>query len=146
VFRFLGRTTTRSEILDTKQHQAKICVRSVRLKYPIIECWLTLLASLPAGEGPALFSHSAIKDWQPRKKSVSNACERCRRRKIRCDGETPCATCKRFTLQCVRTQKPREVVASSVAHCDMMGQAFTNSSKGNTEKHLKVEYTNSKHN
>lgn len=68
--------------------------------------------TLPAGEAPASFSVTAVKDWHPRRKSVSNACERCRRRKIRCDGETPCSTCKRFTLQCVRTQKPREVVAS----------------------------------
>ncbi|KAF1919975.1 hypothetical protein BDU57DRAFT_157110 [Ampelomyces quisqualis] len=70
------------------------------------------MASLPAGEGPSRFSPTAVTDWQPRRKSVSNACERCRRRKIRCDGETPCATCKRFTLQCIRKQKPREVVAS----------------------------------
>ncbi|PSN61782.1 hypothetical protein BS50DRAFT_613422 [Corynespora cassiicola Philippines] len=68
--------------------------------------------SLPAGDGPNRFSPTAVKDWQPRRKSVSNACERCRRRKIRCDGDTPCATCKRFSLPCVRTQKPREVVAS----------------------------------
>ncbi|KAF1965224.1 hypothetical protein BU23DRAFT_604325 [Bimuria novae-zelandiae CBS 107.79] len=68
--------------------------------------------SLPAGEGPARFSPTAVQDWAPRRKSVSNACERCRRRKIRCDGDTPCATCKRFSLACVRTQKPREVVAS----------------------------------
>jgi hypothetical protein len=74
----------------------------------------TKTASLPAGEGPARFSPSTVKDWQPRRKSVSNACERCRRRKIRCDGDTPCATCKRFSLHCMRTQKPREVVASSV--------------------------------
>ena len=71
-------------------------------------------ASLPAGEGPACFSPSSVKDWQPRRKSVSNACERCRRRKIRCDGDTPCSTCKRFSQHCMRTQKPREVVASSV--------------------------------
>lgn len=75
---------------------------------------LTTSASLPAGEGPNRFSPATVKDWQPRRKSVSNACERCRRRKIRCDGDTPCATCKRFSLQCIRTQKPREVVASSV--------------------------------
>ncbi|KAF2645413.1 hypothetical protein P280DRAFT_465254 [Massarina eburnea CBS 473.64] len=68
--------------------------------------------SLPAGEGPNQFSPATVKDWQPRRKSVSNACERCRRRKIRCDGDTPCSTCKRFSLQCVRSQKPREVVAS----------------------------------
>ncbi|KAF1838127.1 hypothetical protein BDW02DRAFT_565401 [Decorospora gaudefroyi] len=70
------------------------------------------LTTLPAGEGPARLSPAAVRDWQPRRKSVSNACERCRRRKIRCDGETPCSTCKRFTLQCVRTQKPKDVVAS----------------------------------
>ncbi|KAF2866405.1 hypothetical protein BDV95DRAFT_209792 [Massariosphaeria phaeospora] len=68
--------------------------------------------SLPAGEGPNRFSPGSVKDWQSRRKSVSNACERCRRRKIKCDGDTPCSTCKRFSLQCVRTQKPREVVAS----------------------------------
>ncbi|KAF1955674.1 hypothetical protein CC80DRAFT_77011 [Byssothecium circinans] len=68
--------------------------------------------SLPAGEGPNHFSPATVKDWQPRRKSVSNACERCRRRKIRCDGNTPCSTCKRFSLQCIRSQKPKEVVAS----------------------------------
>ncbi|KAH6613880.1 hypothetical protein C7974DRAFT_66162 [Boeremia exigua] len=68
--------------------------------------------TLPPSEGPNRFSPTSVKDWQPRRKSVSNACERCRRRKIRCDGDTPCATCKRFSLQCVRTQKPKELVAS----------------------------------
>lgn len=41
--------------------------------------------------------------WTSRTKPVTVACERCRRRKIRCDGETPCATCRRFSLHCVRT-------------------------------------------
>ncbi|CBF83929.1 hypothetical protein AN2826.2 [Aspergillus nidulans FGSC A4] len=40
-----------------------------------------------------------------RGKTVTSACERCRRRKIRCDGETPCATCRRFRINCVRIQK-----------------------------------------
>ncbi|KAL5337218.1 hypothetical protein BJX70DRAFT_370253 [Aspergillus crustosus] len=40
-----------------------------------------------------------------RGKTVTSACERCRRRKIRCDGETPCATCRRFRISCVRIQK-----------------------------------------
>ncbi|KAF2010221.1 hypothetical protein BU24DRAFT_428230 [Aaosphaeria arxii CBS 175.79] len=68
--------------------------------------------SLPTGDGPNRYSPSAVKDWNPRRKSVSNACERCRRRKIRCDGDTPCATCNRFSLPCVRSQKTKEVVAS----------------------------------
>ncbi|KAL4912665.1 hypothetical protein BDW62DRAFT_13395 [Aspergillus aurantiobrunneus] len=50
--------------------------------------------SQPAGEtGPG------------RGKTVTSACERCRRRKIRCDGETPCATCRRFRIGCIRIQK-----------------------------------------
>ncbi|KAL4938020.1 hypothetical protein BDV06DRAFT_201843 [Aspergillus oleicola] len=40
-----------------------------------------------------------------RGKTVTSACERCRRRKIRCDGDTPCSTCRRFRIQCVRIQK-----------------------------------------
>ncbi|KAJ6181061.1 hypothetical protein N7519_011522 [Penicillium mononematosum] len=46
--------------------------------------------------------------WTSRVKPVIIACERCRRRKIRCDGETPCATCRRFSLHCVRPQKSSE--------------------------------------
>jgi hypothetical protein len=98
------------------QHRTPACALSVSLAiFTGNDIANTSQASLPSGEGPARFSPTAVKDWQPRRKSVSNACERCRRRKIRCDGETPCSTCKRFTIQCVRTQKPKEVVASSVA-------------------------------
>ncbi|KAF2177606.1 hypothetical protein K469DRAFT_719700 [Zopfia rhizophila CBS 207.26] len=68
--------------------------------------------SLPGVEGPSRFSPSAVGEWQPRRKSVPNACERCRRRKIRCDGDTPCATCNRFSLTCVRSQKPKEQISS----------------------------------
>ncbi|CAG7978403.1 unnamed protein product [Penicillium nalgiovense] len=46
--------------------------------------------------------------WTSRTKPVTIACERCRRRKIRCDGETPCATCRRFSLHCVRPEKSSE--------------------------------------
>ena len=46
--------------------------------------------------------------WTSRTKPVTIACERCRRRKIRCDGETPCATCRRFSLHCLRPQKSSE--------------------------------------
>lgn len=45
-----------------------------------------------------------IETWS-RPKSVTAACERCRRRKIRCDGDTPCATCRRFSIVCIRHRK-----------------------------------------
>ncbi|KAK1149666.1 hypothetical protein N8T08_005218 [Aspergillus melleus] len=48
---------------------------------------------------------SSVGGWSARPKPVATACERCRRRKIRCDGETPCATCRRFSLACVRPRK-----------------------------------------
>ena len=107
----LGSLAFRCGIPDNKTTP---CVHSVRSAFPRTEHIANIAASLPPGDGPDRFSPSPIKDGQPRKKSVSNACERCRRRKIRCDGNTPCATCNRFSLPCVRTQKPREVVASSV--------------------------------
>ncbi|KAF9890486.1 hypothetical protein FE257_005891 [Aspergillus nanangensis] len=46
--------------------------------------------------------------WSSRPKSAASACERCRRRKIRCDGETPCATCRRFSINCIRPRKNSE--------------------------------------
>ncbi|KAF2738942.1 hypothetical protein EJ04DRAFT_519888 [Polyplosphaeria fusca] len=95
---------------------AELPVRNPRLSLSSVTttCAPSLItaASLPEGEGPSRFSPASVKDWHPRRKSVSNACERCRRRKIRCDGDTPCATCKRFSLPCIRTQKPREAIAS----------------------------------
>lgn len=58
------------------------------------------------GETP---SPSSTHRWRPRGKSVSNACERCRRRKIRCDGEVgPCSTCIRFCVACVRPPKMKD--------------------------------------
>ncbi|KAL6233729.1 hypothetical protein BDW75DRAFT_214423 [Aspergillus navahoensis] len=57
-----------------------------------------------AGPGQPL-SRSSSESGSGRGKTVTSACERCRRRKIRCDGETPCATCRRFRINCVRIQK-----------------------------------------
>ncbi|KAL3433254.1 hypothetical protein BDV09DRAFT_172327 [Aspergillus tetrazonus] len=50
-------------------------------------------------------TQSSSETGSGRGKTVTSACERCRRRKIRCDGETPCATCRRFRINCVRIQK-----------------------------------------
>ncbi|KAL5001068.1 hypothetical protein BDV10DRAFT_160579 [Aspergillus recurvatus] len=57
-----------------------------------------------AGPGQSL-SQPPGETGSGRGKTVTSACERCRRRKIRCDGETPCATCRRFRINCVRIQK-----------------------------------------
>ncbi|KAI9038400.1 Zn(II)2Cys6 transcription factor [Aspergillus affinis] len=55
---------------------------------------------------------SSVGAWSTRPKPVATACERCRRRKIRCDGETPCATCRRFSIACVRPRKNSETQAA----------------------------------
>lgn len=54
---------------------------------------------------------------------VAKACNRCKRRKTKCDGMVPCVSCKRSNLQCVYTPtassrvftktKPRSVIAPS---------------------------------
>ncbi|KAL4804156.1 hypothetical protein BDV18DRAFT_162563 [Aspergillus unguis] len=54
----------------------------------------------PADQGPSQTPSPSYRD-----KTVTSACERCRKRKIRCDDETPCKTCRRFRLNCVRAQK-----------------------------------------
>ncbi|KAL4973545.1 hypothetical protein BDW66DRAFT_168501 [Aspergillus desertorum] len=58
--------------------------------------------SAEPGQSPSQLSSET---GSGRGKTATSACERCRRRKIRCDGETPCATCRRFRINCVRIQK-----------------------------------------
>src|SRR5690554_1035830 len=43
----------------------------------------------------------------PSKWRISKACEDCRARKIRCDGQLPCSRCKMRGLDCVYRDKPR---------------------------------------
>ncbi|ORE10310.1 hypothetical protein BCV72DRAFT_333128 [Rhizopus microsporus var. microsporus] len=38
---------------------------------------------------------------QGKRKKIVKACKDCRRRKVKCDGEMPCSTCKRSSIQCV---------------------------------------------
>lgn len=60
----------------------------------------TARTSNTTGDGSNPSGHPASS--RSRKPSVVNACERCRKRKIRCDERTPCATCARFHVACVR--------------------------------------------
>ncbi|KAL3456862.1 hypothetical protein BJX64DRAFT_31130 [Aspergillus heterothallicus] len=62
-------------------------------------------SSAESGQHLPQHAHVAAESGPGRGKTVTTACERCRRRKIRCDGETPCATCRRFRISCVRIQK-----------------------------------------
>ncbi|SMY28532.1 unnamed protein product [Zymoseptoria tritici ST99CH_1A5] len=50
-----------------------------------------------------------------RRKTTVTACDRCRRRKIRCDGERPCHTCNRFGVRCFTTEHRREGRERSVS-------------------------------
>ncbi|KAF7596650.1 hypothetical protein BBP40_000572 [Aspergillus hancockii] len=69
--------------------------------------------SFPRGvQRRATVSETPTGTWSPRTKPVAIACERCRRRKIRCDGDTPCSTCQRFSIVCVRPQKTVETQAA----------------------------------
>ncbi|KAH8736361.1 hypothetical protein BGZ61DRAFT_93482 [Ilyonectria robusta] len=47
-----------------------------------------------------------------RGRRASNACERCRRRKIRCTGSHPCTNCSRKNLSCHFDGQGRKVVVS----------------------------------
>ncbi|PKY02368.1 hypothetical protein P168DRAFT_329296 [Aspergillus campestris IBT 28561] len=66
-------------------------------------------STLPESNSPNPQQHATVEsqpvDTWSRPRSVTAACERCRRRKIRCDGNTPCATCRRFSMVCIRHRK-----------------------------------------
>ncbi|PVH90323.1 hypothetical protein DM02DRAFT_509732, partial [Periconia macrospinosa] len=39
---------------------------------------------------------------------VSRACDSCRRRKIKCDAEHPCAKCRGFQISCEYNYQPQQ--------------------------------------
>ncbi|KAK0369365.1 hypothetical protein CLIM01_13277 [Colletotrichum limetticola] len=69
-----------------------------------------------AGEGESP-SSSAEQEAEtansvPRGKRASNACTRCRERKVKCSGSLPCANCLRKSVECVFDKEDRKVVVS----------------------------------
>ncbi|RJE25196.1 hypothetical protein PHISCL_02470 [Aspergillus sclerotialis] len=85
--------------------------------------------SRTVGESPA-------GSWSSRPKPVVIACERCRRRKIRCDGETPCATCRRFSLNCVRPRRGSESQAALEERVKQLEQRIVELSTGHLTKRI----------
>ncbi|KAL3417228.1 hypothetical protein PVAG01_11228 [Phlyctema vagabunda] len=47
-----------------------------------------------------------------KKKKTLNACQRCRNRKIKCSGQTPCQHCMSRSFVCVFEDRPRKLVVS----------------------------------
>ncbi|THV83661.1 hypothetical protein D6D29_03713 [Aureobasidium pullulans] len=41
-------------------------------------------------------------------KSLKRACDCCRKRKVRCDGESPCGPCRKATIRCAYLQAPKK--------------------------------------
>ncbi|KAG2232964.1 hypothetical protein INT48_008057 [Thamnidium elegans] len=37
----------------------------------------------------------------PKRQKIVKACKDCRRRKVKCDGATPCGTCRKSSIQCI---------------------------------------------
>ncbi|KAI8341627.1 hypothetical protein EDC96DRAFT_449778, partial [Choanephora cucurbitarum] len=37
----------------------------------------------------------------PKRQKIVKACKDCRRRKVKCDGGSPCSTCRRSSIPCV---------------------------------------------
>ncbi|USW53318.1 Putative zn(2)-C6 fungal-type DNA-binding domain-containing protein [Septoria linicola] len=64
--------------------------------------------------GDPVYDNQAIS--RQRRKTAVVACERCRRRKIRCDGNQPCATCARFGVRCAKPEERRERSGSNAEH------------------------------
>jgi hypothetical protein len=41
-------------------------------------------------------------------KSLKRACDCCRKRKVRCDGDSPCGPCRKATIRCAYLQAPKK--------------------------------------
>ncbi|KAF2207567.1 hypothetical protein CERZMDRAFT_102249 [Cercospora zeae-maydis SCOH1-5] len=73
--------------------------------------------------GDPVYDNQAIN--RQRRKTAIVACERCRRRKIRCDGNQPCATCARFSVRCTKPEERRERSSISAEHAALADRVRT---------------------
>ncbi|AGO12523.1 AaceriAER183Cp [[Ashbya] aceris (nom. inval.)] len=57
------------------------------------------------------------------RKRVSKACDICRAKKIRCNGEEPCVNCEKFNLECAYTHviKRRQAAPTRVSNRKLLG-------------------------
>ncbi|ORY28952.1 hypothetical protein BCR39DRAFT_533268 [Naematelia encephala] len=60
--------------------------------------------------------HSQTYSQKRRRVHTSRACERCRKRKIRCDGQNPCEVCVRVQVECAYSGHRDKRVSSVVDH------------------------------
>ncbi|KAL0932700.1 MFS monosaccharide transporter [Colletotrichum truncatum] len=70
-------------------------------------------------------------------------CEKCREKHIKCDGETPCSSCKKAEDRCVRVDKRfrfKRMVASKKKYSFNADQPWlhTNTSTGKITSDLKI--------
>lgn len=84
-------------------------------------------------------SSSSFSAWPPIKtdatqKRASAACNFCRMRKLRCDGNAPCRQCDRRNLECVFSEaastRRKRRAASATASNGVTGQRFLNTKSG----------------
>lgn len=88
----------------------------------------------PRVERRRTVGESPTGSWSSRPKPVIIACERCRKRKIRCDGETPCATCRRFSLNCTRARRASESQAALEERVKQLEQRIVELSTDHSSK------------
>lgn len=58
----------------------------------------------PGGRGAVLFASVE----KSKRQAVVGACERCRSKKIKCDGQRPCSTCTKKNVRCIFTVEANE--------------------------------------
>ncbi|GIK00845.1 hypothetical protein Aspvir_004874 [Aspergillus viridinutans] len=59
---------------------------------------------------PSTWPNARDENSRPRKrrrKYITKACNECQRRKIKCDGQSPCQRCGRQQIECVYAERPR---------------------------------------
>ncbi|BCR89932.1 Zn(II)2Cys6 transcription factor domain-containing protein [Aspergillus chevalieri] len=48
-----------------------------------------------------------LRPQKKRRKYIAKACNECKRRKIKCNGQTPCQRCGRQRVDCIYADNPR---------------------------------------
>ncbi|KAJ5688844.1 hypothetical protein N7462_003236 [Penicillium macrosclerotiorum] len=73
---------------------------------------------IPQGweEPPSAEQSLEERPQKKRRKYIALACNECKRRKIKCNGETPCQRCGRLRVECIYVENPRPLNMSEAEY------------------------------
>jgi len=80
----------------------------------------TLVSKTPATEIPEAPEAPETQQQHPRRIAIRQACQRCRKRRVKCDGKEPCLPCEKSSTSCFYKKKQNQLISDLLAKVERL--------------------------